>query len=271
MAVGGVVDCDTCHNPGIGEIREIALPNGMMHPVRGGEASCVTCHQGRASGSAVVAAIADKLDDQPDAELRFINPHYAVAAATWLGGYGALGYHYDGKTYSGRFTHARPVATCASCHDPHSLEVRAETCLTCHESGDSRAIRISRYSHDGSGDLAKGIHADIVANTDRLKGMLTDYAARVAGTPMIYDSGHHPYFFADANADGIIDEVDGSPVAYNSWTPRLLRAAYNWKFVGADKGAHVHNPHYAIELLYDSMEDLAPSLDIDFAGLGLLR
>ncbi|MDO5603649.1 MAG: cytochrome c3 family protein [Paracoccus sp. (in: a-proteobacteria)] len=268
---GGVVDCDTCHNPGIGAITEISLPNGMMHPVRGGEASCLTCHQGRNSGDAIIKAIADRLDDQPDAELRFINPHYAVAAATWLGGYAQLGYEYPGRHYEGRFTHAKPVATCVSCHEPHSLEVRAETCQTCHDSGDSAVIRISRYSHDGSGDLSKGIKADIAANADRLKAMLIDYAAEVAGTPMIYNGERHPYFFADANADGLIDEAEGAPVVYTAWTPRLLKAAYNWKFVTADKGAHVHNPHYAIQLLYDSMEDLSAPMDLDFSGLGLIR
>lgn len=271
VPTGGVVDCDTCHNPALAEVREIRLPNDMMHPVRGGEASCLTCHQGRNSGSAIVQAIADRLDDQPDAELRFINPHYAVAAATWLGGYGGLGYQYPDKEYSGRFTHAKPVATCVSCHEPHSLEVRAETCQTCHDSPDSRAIRISRFSHDGSGNTTQGIHADIAAMSARLQDMLIAYAAQVAGTPMIYKGDRNPYFFADANGDGQIDESDGKPVPYASWTPRLLRAAYNWKFVTADAGAHVHNPHYAIQLLYDSIEDLAVPLGIDFAGLRMIR
>lgn len=271
VQTGGVVDCDTCHNAGLAEVREIRLPNDMKHPVRGGEASCLTCHQGRASGSAIIAAIGDRLDDQPDPELRFVNPHYAVAAATWLGGYGGLGYHYPGKEYAGRFLHARPVATCVSCHEPHSLEVRTDTCKTCHDSADARAIRISRYSHDGSGNLNQGIHADIAGLAGRLQGMLTDYARQVAGTPMIYQGDQHPYFFADANADGVIDEAGGKPVVYASWTPRLLRAAYNWKFVTADSGAHAHNPHYAIQLLHDSAEDLAGSLGIDFPGLQLIR
>ena len=43
-------------------------------------------------------------EDTPNPELSFINPHYATAAATMLGGYGG-GYHYPGKDYSGRFLH----------------------------------------------------------------------------------------------------------------------------------------------------------------------
>jgi len=271
VPVGGVVDCDTCHNPNIGAITEIALPSGALHPVIGGEAPCLTCHQGRTAGATVVKAVADKPDDAPDAELRFINPHYAIAAATWLGGYGALGYEYPGKTYSGRFTHAKPVSTCVSCHDPHSLAVAEETCLTCHDTGTPADIRISRQSYDGSGDTAKGISADIHANHDRLKAMLLDYAAKVAGTPMVYDGARHPYFFADANGDGVADQSDGRPTAYNAWTPRLLKATYNWKFVDADHGAHVHNPHYALELLYDSIEDLSAPLGVNIEPLNLLR
>lgn len=274
IPTGSVVDCATCHNPGLAEIKEVALPNGMAHPVTGGDASCITCHQGRASGQGVDKAITEAGtgdDDTPRAGLRFVNPHYNIAAATWLGGYAGLGYQYPGKEYSGRFTHAKPVATCVSCHEPHSLEVAEATCLTCHDSGDARAIRISRQSHDGSGDRKKGIHADIAANADRLKAMVLDYAGTVAGKAMVYDAHRHPYFFADANADGIADQAEGKPVPYDAWTPRLLRAAYNWKFVTADPGVHVHNPHYALELLYDSIEDMAGALGQDFAAMGLAR
>ena len=271
VATGGVVDCDTCHNPGLSAIKEVAMPSGLMHPVTTGEAACMTCHQGRAAGVTVTRAVEGKPDDKPDPALSFINPHYATAAATLLGGYGGMGYQYPGKDYSGRFLHAKPVATCASCHEPHSLKVAEENCLTCHATGVAAQIRLSRVSFDGSGDRKKGIREDISANSARLMKMLQDYAAAVAGAPLVYDGNRHPYFFADANGDGVADEADGKPVPYASWTPRLLKAAYNWKFVNSDKGIHVHNPHYALELLHDSMEDLAGSLGIDFAALGLVR
>ena len=231
----------------------------------------MTCHQGRAAGSTVTSATADKPEDTPDPALAFINPHYAVAAATWLGGYGGGGYQYPGKSYSGRFFHARPVASCVSCHDPHSLQVAEETCLTCHEQPRPRDIRISRQSHDGSGDLSRGIHADITANAARLHGLLGDYAAQIAGKPLVYDGQRHPYFFADANGDGRADQVEGRPLPYDAWTPRLLKAAYNWKFVASDPGIFAHNPHYALELLYDSAEDLATALGRDIAQTGMRR
>ncbi|MBZ0130042.1 MAG: cytochrome C [Rhodobacteraceae bacterium] len=269
---GGVVDCETCHNANLAQIAEIRFPSGLMHPVAtAGEAPCLTCHQGRAAGANVAKAVADKDADTPDAELGFINPHYAVAAASWLGGYGASGYHYPGKEYSGRFFHARPVTTCASCHEPHSLKVAEEACLTCHQEAATGDIRLSRLSYDGSGDLTKGISADIAANAGVLKQMFTEYAAQVAGTAMVYDGHRYPYFFADANNDGRADEKDGKPVAYKSWTPRLLKAVFNWKFVTSDAGIYAHNPHYALELLYDSIEDLADLMNRDLAAMGIHR
>ncbi len=271
IPTGGVVDCATCHNPRLSEIKEIRLPSGVMHPVTGVEAACMTCHQGRAAGATVSNAIGERPADTSDPELSFINPHYATAAASWLGGYGAAGYHYPGKEYSGRFFHARPVASCTSCHDAHSLEVSTETCLTCHETGNPRDIRISRQSHDGSGNLNVGIRSDIETNAQRLMNMLISYSARVAAVPMVYDGHRHPYFFADANGDGAVDLAEGKPIAYKAWTPRLLRAAYNWKLVTADPGIYAHNPHYALELLYDSIEDLAQPLGIDMAALKLRR
>src|SRR5690606_34405623 len=137
--------------------------------------------------------------------------------------------------------------------------------------GDSTDIRISRISFDGSGDRRKGIRQDISANAARLMVMVEEYARDVAGVPLHFDSGRHPYFFADVNGDGVADQVDGKPVPYAPWTPRMLKAAYNWKFVGSDGGIHVHNPHYALELLYDSMENLAGPIGTDFKAIGLIR
>ncbi|MCR9110669.1 cytochrome c3 family protein [Marivita sp. XM-24bin2] len=271
ISTGGVVDCGTCHNSGLADIEEIAFPSGLMHPVQGVEASCMTCHQGRTAGSNVESAIMGLELDTPNPELRFINPHYATAAATWLGGYGGSGYHYDGKTYSGRFFHARPVSSCVSCHEPHTLEVEFEPCLTCHQANEPADIRIARQSYDGSGDTAKGIRSDIQANAALLLDMIKSYASEVVEAPIVYDGTRYPYFFADANGDGLADQADGRPVAYNSWTPRGLRATYNWKLVTSDPGNYAHNPPYMLELLYDSIENLSAPLGRDMKDFGLLR
>lgn len=268
---GGVVDCGTCHNSGLADIKNVTFPSGLVHPVQGVEASCMTCHQGRTAGVDVTKATDSMELDAVSSDLRFINPHYATAAATWLGGYGGAGYHYEGRTYSGRFFHARPVSTCNSCHDPHSLEIELEPCLTCHQTNSVQDIRISRQSYDGSGNVGLGIRSDIQANANLLLDMIRAYADEVVDAPIIYDGTSYPYFFADANGDGVKDLNDGSAVAYGSWTPRSLRAAYNWKLVTSDPGNYAHNPPYTLELLYDSIEDLSGSLARDVQALGLLR
>ncbi len=268
---GGVVDCGTCHNAGLSEVTEVAFPSGLMHPVQGVEASCMTCHQGRTAGITVSKALGDLELDTPNPELRFINPHYATAAATWLGAYGGSGYHYEGKEYSGRFFHARPVSSCVSCHEPHTLEVAFEPCLTCHQANTPEEIRIARQSYDGSGDTTKGIRSDIQANAAMLLDMVKTYASDVAGAPMIYDGTRYPYFFSDANGDGVADQNEGRPVTYGAWTPRSLRAAYNWKLVTADPGNFAHNPPYMLELLYDTIEDLSEPLGVSMESLNLLR
>ena len=268
---GGVVDCGTCHNAGLAQVKEITFPSGLVHPVTGVEASCLTCHQGRAAGITVVEATEGLPTDEPDPELRFINPHYATAAATWLGGYGRAGYHYEGQEYSGRFFHSRPVESCNSCHEPHTLEVDFEPCQTCHQADSIEDIRIARQSYDGSGDTSVGIRMDIASNADHLMEMIIAYTDDVVGAPAIYDGSRYPYFFLDANGDGAIDMADGSPVAYNAWTPRSLRTAFNWKLVTADPGNFAHNPYYALELLYDSIRDLSEPLGIDMEALDLLR
>lgn len=271
VATGGVVDCGTCHNAGLAEIKEITFPSGIKHPVQGVEAACMTCHQGRTAGKDVMAKTAGMDDDTVNPDLSFINPHYATAAATWLGGYGGAGYHYPGRDYSGRFFHARPVSSCNSCHEPHTLKVSFEPCLTCHQGDSPDAIRISRQSYDGTGNTRAGIRSDIENNAARLLDMIRDYSASVAKVPVIYDGHRYPYFFTDANGDGIADEAGGRPVAYKSWTPRSLRAAYNWKLVTSDPGNFAHNPPYVLELLHDSIEDLAGPLGVDMKQLNLLR
>lgn len=267
IPVGGVVDCETCHSPGLPRVAEIKLPSGKPHAVMGVEAACMTCHQGRASSETIERAVASKAEDKIDSNLRFINPHYAIAAASLLGGTGALGYQYAGKEYEPRFSHAPSVATCVSCHDPHNLSVAERTCLTCHQTGDSRAIRTSRVSYDGSGNLKTGIYADINANKANLLALISEYAEKVAGLPIVFDAHRNPYFFTDANRDGLADTLDGAPIAYSNWTPRLLKATYNWKFVGADAGIHVHNPHYALQLLHDSAADLSVGLGRNLTGM----
>jgi len=254
VPTGGVVDCATCHD-GADQIGSVTFPSGLMVTPEGSTATCLACHQGRQSGVGLTAALSGRDDDVVDPELGFINPHYGVAAAMQFGTDVKGGYEYPGRDYKGQFAHAPPFSGCIDCHDPHDLKVAVATCVDCHKTDDPRAIRTSPVDFDGDGDVTSGIHAEVAALNDQLLDMIGHYAADVAGTPIVY-ADHYPYFFVAE--DGV-----ATSETFSAWTPALLRAAYNFQFVLKDKGAYVHNPHYAIQLLQDSITDLADRAGIE--------
>jgi hypothetical protein len=90
-----------------------------------------------------------------------------------------------------------------------------------------------------------------------LYAALQAYATETVGTGIVYESHSHPYFFIDTNGNGTADEeeVNGDN-RFNTWTPRLLRAAYNYQYVQKDPGAFTHNAPYILQVLYDSIEDV---------------
>ncbi|SPH23492.1 C-type polyheme cytochrome OmcB [Defluviimonas aquaemixtae] len=92
-------------------------------------------------------------------------------------------------------------------------------------------------------------------------------AADVAGAPVIYAPGNYPYFLADLNANGLpdTDELAYSN-RYQSWTSRLLKAAYNYQFVAMDPGIYAHNPAYTQQILIDSLKSLSAAVELDAHG-----
>jgi len=81
--------------------------------------------------------------------------------------------------------------------------------------------------------------------------------ARANSEPIIYSSAAYPYFFLDTNANGSVDPGEGIfPNRYNVWTPRLLKAAYNYQYAAKDTGGFAHNGAYVMQLVYDSIEAL---------------
>jgi hypothetical protein len=125
-------------------------------------------------------------------------------------------------------------------------------------------VRTADY--DGNGDADEGIGQEIDHLRGRLLTAIMDYAKTVSGKPVAYKLEVFPYFFVDDNGNGVADE-DETKVAnqYNAWTPRLLKAAYNYQFVTKDPGAFAHNSTYAIELLQDSINDLGAKVSVDLA------
>lgn len=269
IGLGSVVDCQTCHNPATAALDTVPFPSGESVSNLGSSAMCSVCHQGRASTGTVETAVSGMDADTISADLGFINIHYAASAATLMGSVVHGGYEYADKVYKGQFTHVPEVNTCTSCHNPHSLEVSMETCATCHKGIEEFTdIRTSRVDFDGDGDMAEGIYHPIKTLHASLNTAIQAYASDVLDAPIVYAPNSYPYFFIDGDNDGQASAEESIyPNRYQSWTPRLLRAAYNYQFIAKDKAAYTHNPHYALQLLYDSLENLSEQVDVDMSSL----
>ncbi len=257
IKTGGVIDCDTCHAPGAGAISQVQFPSGLTIAVDPADATCTTCHQGRVGGMRIQEATADGDLDTVNPELGFMNPHYKAAAATLMGHTANGLYQYVGRNYVGAFEHVPGLNTCTSCHSPHSLEVNVAVCTECHGEQPLDAIRARQVDWDGDGDVGTGVAVEIETLRVKLVEEIKAYAQSVVGEPVAVSGSAYPYFFADTNGDGEANTDEAIfPNRYANWTPRMLRAAYNYQFIFKDPGAFAHNPRYAIQALYDSIEDL---------------
>ncbi len=268
-SVDTVIECQTCHNDATMALSTVKFPSGVELTGLGSEAVCMTCHQGRASKVQVDEAVANAGvdEDEVSADLGFINIHYYAAAVSRYGTEVKGGYEYEGMTYDTLFEHVDGVQTCFECHNSHSLELELETCAGCHEANsveDLRAIRepSSFMDYDGDGDVAEGMFYELESLTAMTYTAMQTYATEVLEMPIGFEAHTYPYFFNDTNADGELTEDEAVfPNAFASWSPRLLKAAYNFMTVSKDPGGYAHGGKYLIQLLHDSIADLNTVVD----------
>lgn len=267
--INTAIGCVSCHVGEAEALEDVPFPSGITLTGLGPSATCTACHQGRTHSGTVESAVEGLGPDTVAETLRFINVHYGVAAGVSAGDLVDTGYHYAGRSYAGRFTHVPSAGTCVACHEPHSGEVATEGCVACHQGvEDITAIRTRHADFDGDGRRDGGIRDEIAGLHAGLGDAIEAYAREVVGTPIGYASGSFPYFFTDSDGDGTLSEAEAVfPNRYASWTPRLLRAAYNYQVVAKDAGAWVHNPAYALQLLHDSLVDLSDRVGIDTTRL----
>ena len=268
------IQCVACHNPVTFTKTTVTFPSGVTITA-GDDTRCMECHQGRESKvsvdaqietfrvtdlDAVVAPIKDEQGN--DVNFGFRNVHYYAAAATLYGGKTMGGYQYDGLTYDSKHTHVVGYDSCIGCHNPHTLKVKVDQCATCHENvatvDDLKSIRMvsSARDYDGDGNVEEGMYYEIQGLQEILYAEIQKYAADKTGTGIIYDSAAFPYWFADANGDGTADQGDSGAARFNTWTARLLKAAYNYQVSLKDPGAFAHGNKYIVQLLFDSIADL---------------
>jgi len=261
VKIGTVVTCYVCHNEATYALDSVTFSSGSRIGSLGPEAICITCHQGRASTQMLNIKIREvnlTSDDTPSVDLKFLNSH-STSGATPFGSEAHGAYEYDGESYHERFYRGTDFFACTRCHDQHSLEVKIETCSNCHtfDGVEVKNIRVNTTDVDGDGDVAEGIAFEIDQIHQDLYIAIQAYARNAVGVPIVYDFTNHPYFFIDTNGNGLPDPEEVTPEnAYNNFSPRLLRATYNYNYVSHDAGAFAHNSTYIAQVLYDSLADI---------------
>lgn len=276
--VGTVITCITCHNNATAKLDSVKFLSDVEIKGVGANAICMSCHQGRATkvqvdaqiekfkATDLDAVVAPIKDGDKEVAFGFINVHYYAAAITLYGTEVKGGYEYEGKAYDAKNDHEPAYDSCIECHNTHTLEVKVQECAGCHEgvatTEDLKKIRMvsSSSDYDGDGDIAEGMYSEIEGLQKILMGAIQSYGKDVIKAGLVYDPATYPYWLADANNDGAGDTTDTGATGFTSWTPRLLKAAYNYQVSIKDPGAFAHGNKYIIQLLYDSIEDLNAKL-----------
>ncbi len=274
--VGSTVTCDACHNNTTISLTSVTFPSGVEIDDLGDDSRCMICHQGRSSSFTVAAALEEAGVEDMNAvneELSFINIHYYAAAASLYGSEVHGGYEFEGQRYQMRNDHVEGYNSCIDCHDPHTLEIQLESCIGCHTDvetmEDLQDIRFSGslIDYDGDGDIDEGIKGELDTMREALYVSIQMYADEIVGAPIVYDVDAYPYWFADTNSNGEIEEDEANyGNRYASFTGNLQIATYNYQVSLKDAGAYAHNPKYHIELLYDTIamlnEEISEPIDL---------
>jgi hypothetical protein len=246
VPTGTTIECEACHNE-VAESKGFAtMPSGLEITSLGQESNCLECHQGLASSLQVAEMIADHPADMVNTDLSMPDIHANAAGATFYGSQAKGGGEYPQYKFESKFYHG--FDTCATCHDPHTLQVRVDQCSACHLGATTldgvKNIRLSRIDYDGDGDISEGLAGEIETMMEKLLVTIRLYAALTDGAELINYDGK---FLNQAGED------------YTTWTPSLLQAAYNYHYTAIDPGSYSHNPKYIMQLLYDSIDDLGGS------------
>jgi hypothetical protein len=296
VPLGSLVDCKACHadtdlytDPSTRyadlathpALEPVLFPSGATATLNNDSNMCMGCHQGRSSGDALVAPSTNTVVQAPTDydSYNFINRHYFAAAAILFGADVTAGYEYGGQVYKGQNTYNAAHAsldTCFECHMrganmDHTWLPQLTDCSGCHQgitSFEELGLPFGAPDVDYDGDgTGESFQAEIDGMAAILYATIQDYATdgvSLGGvghvSPVVYGPGAYPYWFEDANNNGVYDEgIDVD--RYEDFDLDMLRGAFNYHSA-QDPCNDQHNYKYALQGLYDS---------IDFLDDGLLN
>jgi hypothetical protein len=298
--VPGQMHCNTCHNTvsdahfGSWTDKKVFVRNVTL-TLDGSTALCAQCHDGaRPSYNAAqidyVLGLPSNAtvgaDQQLQASNAVVRAHYLPAAATLYGKEAANWYQYKNQNYTGRNPHGGKNS-CTFCHNAHDGTLPADgpgalqvggKCGVCHFEGTAPITTLAKleearqYGFEGDIDgdgTSEPLPAEIAGLQTKLYAAIQAYAKNVCGQQLCQYSADDQRYY---NWDGA-SACTTTSALFTKFTPRLLKAGYNLIISQADAGAWAHNPRYAIEVLYDTIQDLNyglylgnPANVVPFAG-----
>ena len=98
----------------------------------------------------------------------------------------------------------------------------------------------------------------LAGSQETLLTAIQAYAKEVSKADIAVRPAVYPYFLWPIRTETAKPTRMSDPVA--AWTPRLLKAAYNYQVASKDPGKMAHNAKYVIQLMYDSIKDLNTKL-----------
>ena len=198
----------------------------------------------------------------------FTNIHYSHEAAVFFGDETHGGYEYSGKVYTGRQPFANHMGRyddCAECHkatntlrgvreasDHNSKTPNPADCVFCHGQDVSQpypgadpalfvftGIRpVSIPDYDGDGNRSESIRAEIQGLEARLYAQIQAYGFAI-GDPVVVDLYEYPFFFRDANGNGLKDPGENIPTRATSPSCWWIRSATSAETSPLTPGAEV--------------------------------
>ncbi len=262
------ITCDACHSDAADAVTDVTFTaSGQTIADAGASARlCGQCHQGRTWYGSVDTQIKKAYPtgdnastvDKISSKIGSSNPHYRAAFAAIKASKSQIGYNYGSTLINVDSPHAAGT-DCMYCHNQHSTAINVgrngRNCDPCHSftsAGDVAEDAVVAPKKEAldtqAAELLRVIQAYAADNETRNS---SDNATKEKAC-IAYDDATYPYWFKDADCDATADNATSSG-AYESFTPRLAKACYNYLIYTKDPGLYAHNQPYGVAILTASI------------------